>query len=431
MLLWMWTCPCTYAAEPQSWPAWRGADGSGIAKDAAPPTTWSETENVRWKVRLPGKGHSTPIVWGNRVFVTAAIPIGEPFSPLPDTAPGAHDNAPVTRRLKFAVIALDRQSGRILWQRDVHEAVPHEGAHFSGSHASQSPITDGNHVWAFFGSYGLYCFDLDGRAQWSVQLGKMNTKHGHGEGSSPALHEDTLVVNWDHEGESFIVALDKKSGNEIWRVERLEVTSWSTPLIVEQDGKAQVIVCGTEKVRSYDLQTGSIIWICGGLSHNIVASPIAANGIVIVGSSYEKRALFAIRLDGARGDITDTDSVVWSRSERTPYVPSPLLYQGGVYFLRHYQGILTRLDPETGEEPTGPFRLGRLRDIYASPVAAADKIYFTDLDGATIVMSSGEIPRFISTNQLDDSFSASPAIVGKEIFLRGKQYLYCIAEDAH
>ena len=412
-----------------NWPAWRGADGSGVAANADPPITWSETENIRWKVPIPGKGHSTPIVWGNKIFVTTAIPVGPTFDPLPETAPGAHDNAPVTQRLKFAVIAIDRSNGKTIWQRDLHEAVPHEGAHFSGSHASQSPITDGKHIWAFFGSYGLYCLDIDGNPRWDVQLGTMNTKHGHGEGISPVLHGNILVVNWDHEGASFITARNKETGKEIWRGDREEVTSWSTPLVVVHEGKAQLIVCGTEKVRSYDLQNGSIIWECGGLSHNIVASPVATNGLVIVGSSYEKRAMFAIKLDGATGDITDTDQVVWSRSERTPYVPSPLLYQDSLYFLRHYQGILTRVDALTGEERTGPFRLGRLRDIYASPVGAANKIFFTDLDGATLVLSTGEIPRFISVNQLDDSFSASPAIAGNEIFLRGKQFLYCIAKD--
>ena len=411
-----------------NWPAWRGPLGTGLAEGCNPPTTWSETENVRWKTTIPGKGHSTPIVWGDRLFVTTAIPFGPRLPPKPDTAPGAHDNAPVTQRHRFAVLAIDREDGKMLWRRDVHEALPHEGAHFTASQASQSPVTDGEQLFACFGSYGLYSFDLDGNPQWDRQLGRMHTKHGHGEGSSPALYQDTLVVNWDHEGQSFIVAFDKNNGQQLWKVLRDEVTSWSSPLIVEHDGKAQVIVCGSERVRGYDLADGSVVWQCGGMSQNIVASPVAGGGMVFVGSSYEKRAMLAIKLDGAQGDITDTDRVAWQRSERTPYVPSPLLCDGALYFLRHYQGILTRVDANTGAEPTGPFRLGPLRDIYASPVSTANHIYFTDLVGTTLVVSTGEIPRFIATNRLDDSFSASPAVAGDEIFLRGRNHLYCIAK---
>ena len=282
----------------RNWPQWRGPNSTGVAPHADPPIEWSEDHNLRWKTALPGRGHSTPIVWDDLVFVCAAIPYGPRLDPRPETAPGAHDNLPVTRRHRFVVIGLRRSDGEIVWQREVSEALPHEGGHYTGSLASHSPVTDGQHVWAFFGSRGLYCLDFQGRIQWKTAFGDMLTKHGHGEGASPALYGDTLVINWDHRGQSFVVALDKRTGKQRWRVERDEVTSWATPIIVEQEGRPQLIVSGTDRVRAYDLENGAVIWECGGLSANVVASPVAGNGMVFAASSYDTRALLAIRLDG-------------------------------------------------------------------------------------------------------------------------------------
>ncbi len=421
--------PLKMARADDSWSQWRGPLATGVAPDADPPVEWSEEKNVRWKVALPGRGHSTPIVRGDHVFVTAAVPFGEAFAPRNDTAPGAHHNSPVTHRHRFVVIAIGRRDGNILWQRTVHEEIPHEGVHQSGTYASSSPVTDGETVFAFFGSHGLYALDLKGRSRWTKQFGKMHTKHGHGEGSSPVLHGEFLVVNWDHEGQSFLVALDKRAGTEFWRVEREEVTSWATPIVGEHDGRPQLIVSGTGRVRGHELATGKVIWECGGLSNNIVASPVAADGMVFAGSSYETRAMIAIRLKGARGNITGTDRVAWTRRQRTPYVPSPLLYGDSLYFLRHYQGILSRIEATTGKERLGPFRLDAIYDVYASPVAAAGRVYVTDRRGMTMVISHDEKdPRVLARNQLDDGFSASAALVGRELFLRGERYLYCLAE---
>ena len=307
--------------------------------------------------------------------------------------------------------------------------MPHEGGHYTASLASHSSVTDGEHLFAFFGSQGLYCLTLDGKLVWEKDLGKMQTRHGHGEGSSPALYGNTLVINWDHQGDSFAIALDKKTGQQIWRIERDEITSWATPIIVDMESKAQVIISGTNRVRGYDLNTGKVIWECGGLSRNAIASPVAGNGMVYVASSYDTQALLAIRLEGAQGDITETDQVVWTRWRGTPYVPSPLLYGESLYFLRHYQGVLARVDAKTGEEHGGPFRLDGIRNVYASPVGAANRVYITDRDGTTLVISHDETPQVLALNHLDDSFSASAAIVGREIFLRGEKYLYCIAEE--
>jgi len=417
-----------FAAEPE-WPQWRGPLGTGVAPGAKPPLEWSEKENIRWKTPLPGLGHSTPVVAGGKIFVTTAVPIGEKLPPKYSGAPGAHNNLPVSQRHRFAVIAIDRKIGKILWDKTVAEALPHEGGHETGSLASGSPVTDGERVIAFFGSQGLYCLDFEGEQLWKADLGKMASKHGHGEGSSPALHGDTVVVNWDHEGQSFAAAYNKKTGKEIWKVTRDELTSWSSPIIVEHGGKAQAIISATTRIRSYDLTDGKLIWECTGLSANVVATPVYADGVLYAGSSYNTKAMLAIKLDGAKGDLTESDNILWSRIKRTPYVPSPLLYGDDLYFLGHYQPMLTRVEGKTGEEPTGPFRLFGLRNIYASPAGASGRIYITDLEGSTLILSHGETPKPIASNRLDDSFAASPAFAGKELFLRGRRFLYCIAEE--
>ena len=408
------------------WPQWRGPLGTGVAPEADPPVHWSESRNLLWKKVLPGLGHSTPILWGHRIFVTAAVPTGDALKPVYDDAPGSHGNLPVTHRQRFVVLALDRANGDVLWERTVRTSLPHEGGHYTSSLASASPITDGEHLLAYFGSQGIYCFSLEGELQWEKQMGTMRTKHGHGEGSSPVLYGETLVINWDHEGQSFVVALDKRTGKELWKVPRNEVTSWATPIAVEQDGVAQVIVAGTSRVRGYHLETGEVIWECGGLAANIVASPVAGDGMAFVGSSYDKRVLLAIRLSGARGDITGTDRVPWTRRRTTPYVPSPLLYDGVLYFLAHYQSVLTRVDARTGRERPGPLRLPGIGNVYASPVAAADRIYVTDLSGATLVLSHSETPEALAVNRLEDSFSASVALAGRQLYLRGEKNLYAI-----
>ena len=409
-----------------AWPQWRGPLGTGVGPAANPPVDWSESRNLRWKQPLPGLGHSTPIVWGNRIFVTAAVPWKEIQEPIPDNAPGSHSNLPVTHSQRFVVLALDRTNGQILWEKTMRRNLPHEGGHYTSSLASASPLTDGQRVLVSFGSQGLYCLNLDGELQWEKQLGLMHTKHAHGEGSSPVLHGQTLIINWDHEGQSFVIALDKKTGRERWKIARNEVTSWASPVAVDQDGIPQVIVAGTKRVCGYHLETGKKIWECGGLSANIVASPVAGDGMVFVGSSYDKRVLMAINLDGARGDITGTDWVPWTRRRGTPYVPSPLLYEGSLYFLAHYQGILTRVDARTGQNRPGPFRLEGIGDVYASPVGAAGRVYVTDRNGATLVLTHGESPQVLALNHLDDTFSASAALSGRDLYLRGEKSLYSI-----
>jgi outer membrane protein assembly factor BamB len=430
LLVWA-TAISAHSATPDlsQWTQWRGPLANGVAPDANPPVEWSEKRNIRWKVALPGQGHSSPIVFGDRVYVMAAAPVGEAQKPVHDSAPGVHDSVPVTRTNQYMVLALSRGDGSVLWKKVVREAWPHEGGHNTGSPASNSPVTDGEFVYAFFGSRGLYCLDTNGVVKWQTDLGKMQTLHAHGEGSSPVLHGDTLIVNWDHEGSSFLYAFDKRTGRQLWKTPRDEKTSWSTPLVIEVDGKPQIIVSATKRVRGYDLTTGAQLWECSGLTDNVVSSPVFTRGILIAGNSYYSQAMVAIRLTGARGDISNSSNVVWRLNRLTPYVSSPLLYDDTLYHIRHNQNILVRVDPMTGEFRGELRRLDGIRDfIFSSPVGAAGRIYITGRDGTTVVLRHDAENTTVAVNQLDDSFSASAALVDKELYLRGEKFLYCIAE---
>jgi outer membrane protein assembly factor BamB len=414
------------------WPQWRGPLANGVAPFANPPIHWSETNHVRWKSPLPGKGHSSPIVFGDSVYVLAAVPVGEAQKPVYDDAPGVHDSAPVTHRHQFVALAISRRDGNVSWKKVLREEWPHEGGHVTGSLASNSPVTDGEALYVFFGSRGLYCLSLNGDLKWSKDLGRMHTLHAHGEGSSPVLHGDTLIVCWDQEGDSFLCAFDKRTGKQFWKVPRDEKTSWSTPLVVEHAGKPQVIVSATKRVRGYDLATGAQLWECAGLTDNVVSSPVYTDGVVIVGNSYYSQAMLAIRLAGAQGDLTGTDKVLWKLNRMTPYVSSPLLYDDTLYFLRHNQNILSRLEPTTGKARGEALRLEGINDfIFASPVGAAGRIYVTGRDGVTVVLRHDRENAALAVNRLQDSFSASPALVARELYLRGERFLYCIAEPLH
>jgi len=438
------------ASGGQDWTHWRGPKACGVAPQADPPVEWSETRNVRWKVELPGSGHASPIVWGNRVYVLTAIRTEKQTAPAADDPsagadqPKAGADQPAggrgqrgrrgpaekpTQVHQFAVLALERPTGRIAWQKVVREEVPHEAGHTDSTQASASPLTDGKHLYAYFGSRGLYCLDLDGNVVWEKDLGDMHTRNEFGEGSSPTLAGDLLIVNWDHEGDSFIVALDRLTGSERWRQPRDEPTSWNTPLVVEDGGKPQVIVTGSNRVRAYDLATGDLVWECAGLGTNCIPSAVALDGVVYAMSGHREKALLAIRYAGARGDLTDSPAVVWRRDDGTPYVPSPLLYDDTLYTLEKNSNIFYAIDARTGRDRYERQRLEPIDGVYASPVGAAGRVYVLGRNGVSCVLAHGPEFRLLATNTLDDGFEASPAIVGNEIFLRGRKHLYCIAPD--
>lgn len=407
---------------------WRGPLASGVAPQADPPSEWSETRNVRWKIPLAGKGHSSPIVVGSQVIVVSAIPVGEARPPVFDQAPGSHDNKGVTHLHQFVVQSLGRKDGREVWRKVLKEEFPHEGGHETGSLASNSPTSDGERIYAFLGTRGLFCLDLAGSILWQRNLGRMDTLHAHGEGSSPVIHGDLLIVVWDHEGDSFLHAFDKNTGEPRWKTPRDEKTSWSTPLVVESPSGTQVVVSATKRIRGYDIRNGRQIWECAGLTDNVVSTPVHRNGLVIAGNSYYQQAMVAVRIQGSSGDITGTDRVAWKLNRLTPYVSSPLMYDDTVYFIRHNQNVLSRLDPDTGIPRGEPLRLDGIRDfIFSSPVGAANRIYVTARDGTTIVLKHDRANTVVHVNHLDDVFSATAAVLGSEFYLRGERFLYCLA----
>jgi outer membrane protein assembly factor BamB len=418
------------------WPQWRGPAANGVAPFGDPPVEWAEDRNVRWKVKVPGYGTSTPIIWGTQVFIQTAIATGRKpetgsAASRPDTAPLAGRGGPgpgkVDEVYQWVLLCYDRTTGDVLWQKVAREELPHEGHHQDHGFASASPVTDGERVFAHFGSRGLYCYDLQGNLKWDKDLGRMQTRNGFGEGSSPALYGDTIVVNWDHEGDDFIVALDQKTGKELWRQKRDEHTTWSTPLVVEFEGKPQVVVSATGKVRSYDLKTGGQIWECAGMTANVIPTPVSGFGMVYPISGFQGNALLAIRL-GKTGDLTDSDAISWSHHRGTPYVPSPLLYDDRIYFLGGNNGVLSCFDAKQGKAVIEQQRLEGIAGVYASPVGAGGRIYVVGRDGSSIVLKRGDTVDVLARNKLGDRIDASPAVVGKELFLRGHQYLYCIAE---
>ena len=305
--------------------------------------------------------------------------------------------------------------------------MPHEGHHETGSFASASPITDGKLLYASFGSRGIYCYDLDGNPKWDKDLGDLRMRFSFGEGSSPALFEDTLVQICDQEEGSFVVALDARTGQEKWRKPRDEVSTWGTPLIVEAAGRTQVVTSGTNRIRSYDLQNGELIWECGGLGSNPIACPVVVDGLAVVMTGHNDPAGIAVPLD-SKGDITDTNKVAWRIEGSTPYVPSPLVYDDTIYFTKSRNAILSSVAAKTGEYIISQQRLPDMNSIYASPVAANGRIYISSREGTTVVVKHGSKLEVLATNSLDETIDASPAIVGKDLIVRTESNLYCISE---
>lgn len=431
-LVWILAGGTDLADAERYWPQWRGPYATGAASSGNPPVEWSETRNVRWKVEIPGRGSASPIVWGDRIFVLTAVPVSSEPAPRSGAEEARGRGIPRTRPTEvqqFTVLAFRRQDGQLLWKRVCREELPHQGTHATGSWASGSPLTDGERVYAYFGSWGLYCLDLEGNLLWEKDFGQMDIRLGFGEGASPFLSGDRCIINWDHEGQSFIAALDKLTGREIWRVERDEMTSWATPVVVEHAGRKQIITNATHRVRSYDFETGELLWECRGMTLNTIPSPVAADGLVFVTSGFRGNALLAIRLDGARGDITGSEFISWSLDRDTPYAPSPLLYDGVLYFLKSNSGILSAVEARSGRAYYQE-RLPELSTVYASPVGASGRIYVAGRDGETVVVRHGPEFQVLAVNTLEDGFDASPAVVGNELFLRGQRHLYCLAEEA-
>lgn len=429
------SCPAIARAQSASeaaenWHQWRGPEANGVSRTATPPVEWSETENIQWKVPIDGDGSSVPIIWGNRVFLTTAVNTGrvDPNRPAPEDQKKTPSNPfnvknPNTT-FAYTVICLNRATGEELWRDVAIEKVPHEGAHQHNDFASASPTTDGERLWVWFGSAGLFCYDMGGRRVWDKQLGEVRMGALLGEGSSPVHHEGRLVLVRDSSQQSYIVCLDAATGDEIWRRNRDEGNGWATPRIIRHGGRTQVIMPGTGAIRSYDLATGDVIWQCTGLTSNCIPCPVVDGAAVFCMTGYRGHALMALPLS-AQGDITGSSQILWTRGKGTPYVPSPLLYDGQLFFTKSNKNVLTSLDARTGTELIAETRLPTT-DIYASPVAANGHVYFTDRRGMTVVLRKSDKLEIVARNKLNEDFDASPALAGNQLFLRGVKHLYCI-----
>jgi outer membrane protein assembly factor BamB len=317
----------------------------------------------------------------------------------------------------------------VLWQRTAKTAVPHEGYHNTyGSFASNSPVTDGKYVYAFFGSRGMYCYDMDGNLVWEKDFGvQMRMKLAFGEGTAPVIHGNKLILVFDHEGDSFISVLDRFSGKEIWRQSRDEKSNWSTPLVVEYGGKKQIVVSATKKVRSYDLETGKLLWECGGLGMNTIPQPVYQDDLVFVMSGFRDPKLMAIRL-GGEGDLTNTGAVVWSQTRGNSYTPSPVLHDNKLYVLTD-NGMISCYNARTGVPYYHQVRLPKTYNFKASPVGANGKLYLASENEDVVVLKMGEQYEVLATNTMPEQvFIATPAIAGGEIFLRSQNRLFCIGE---
>jgi outer membrane protein assembly factor BamB len=430
-LLLFCTCALSFAAGPGDWPYWRGPAADGMAVGIAP-LHWTDTQNVKWKIDIPGRGSSSPVIWGDRIFVTTAIQIGKPAESEASAAPAPKfrmSTGPAAEH-QFVLLCIDRKTGKELWRKIAKTATPHEGHHPQyGSFASNSPVTDGKYVYAFFGSRGIYCYDMAGNPVWQKDFNvQMKMRMAFGEGMAPVLSGDRLILVFDSENDSFMVVLDKNSGKEIWRVTREEKTNWAAPLVVDYKGRKQIVVSASNKVRSYDFNDGKVIWECGGLGVNTIPQPVRQDDLIFAMSGYQNPKLMAIRL-GREGDLTGTDAVVWSQTKGNSYTPSPVIYDNKLYVLTD-NGMLSCYNAKTGEPYYQQTRLPKNYSFKSSPVGANGKLYLASENDDVLVIKMGEQFEVLSTNTMPDQiFIATPAIVDGEIFLRSQNRLYCIHEN--
>jgi outer membrane protein assembly factor BamB len=423
-------------ADPNAnWPQWRGATGQGVSSDPRLPLEWSPTENVRWKTAIPGRGHSSPVVWGNRVFLTTAIegdvvPGAQAVKHIEDGKEFLHpDSVGADRKHVFKVLALDAETGRVLWERTAHEGTPYDHRHKKSSFASPTPVTDGQRVYAYFGSEGLFAYDFDGNLAWKASLGGLGS-WGMGTGTSPVLYKDTLILQCDEEvgKSSFLVALDTRTGKEAWRTPRQVQASWSTPLLVRASDRTELVTSGNELIVAYDPATGRELWRLKGVDSNAIPSPVAGADVVVVSAGYPNKVAVAIK-PGGSGDLTDSKQILWKYAKGTAYVPSPIVYGDYVYLMTD-KGLVTCLDLRTGEVKYEGGRVPAPATFTASPVAFDGKIVLFSEDGDAFFIKAGPVHEVVRTNPIGEPVYASPALAGGRIFVRGEKHLYCLEKKA-
>jgi outer membrane protein assembly factor BamB len=416
-----------------NWPQFRGPGSLGVAENPNLPDRWSTNENVEWKVDLTGRGWSSPVVWGDRVFVTTVVSEGEMEQPKKGLYFGGERKEIPKDTHHWLVLCLDLASGRELWRQKAHSGQPPNRLHVKNTYASETPVTDGERVYAYFSNVGLFCYDMAGQRLWSTNWPPVKTRNGWGSAASPVLHGGRLFVVNDNDDNSFVVALDAKTGRQLWRVERDEKSNWATPYLWQNDKHTELITCGTKKVRSYDLD-GRLLWEFGGMSSIVIPTPFSRFGLLYVGSGYvgdKVRPLFAIK-PGAAGDIslkpgeTNNDFIAWYQPTAAPYNPSPLVYDDYLYVLFDF-GFLSCHDARTGKEIYDKQRIrSEATSFTASPWAANGKIFALSEDGDTFAFQAGPEFKPLHKNSLDEMCMATPAIAGDRLLIRTLSKLYCL-----
>src|SRR5262249_27316618 len=424
----------TAMAYDDRWPQFRGPGALGVAEDPSLPDKWSTTENVTWKSDVPGTGWSSPVVWGESIFLTSVISSSEGEKPKKGLYFGGERPTP-TDPHRWMVYCVDFKTGKIRWEREVYKGPPASSRHLKNSYASETPVTDGERVYAYFGNVGLFCFDMNGKPLWSKSFGPFKTRYGWGTAASPVLYKDRIYIVNDNDEQSFLMALNKKSGEQIWLVERKEGTNWATPFIWENELRTEIVTAGTGKVRSYDLD-GKLVWEFGGMSSISIPTPFSRHGLVYIASGYvgdKIRPVYAVR-PGASGDITlasgETSSkyIAWYQPQAGPYNPSPLVY-GDYYYTLYDRGFFTCHDAKTGKEIYPKVRIDPgVNAFTASPWAYNGKIFCLSEDGDTFIIQAGGDVKFLGKNSLDEMCMATPAIARGSLIIRTASKLYRISK---
>ncbi len=422
-------------AAQDRWPQFRGAQSLGVAEDATLPDKWSATENVAWKTDIPGIGWSSPIVWGDKIFVTSVINTGDTEAPKKGLYFGGERPVPPAEH-RWMVYAVDFKTGKVLWEREVFRTVPKITRHLKNSYASETPVTDGERVYAYFGNVGLFCFDVKGNLLWKQMNEPRKTRFGWGTAASPVLYKDRLYIVNDNDEQSVLLALDKKTGKQIWKVEREIGTNWATPYIWENEKRTELIVPATKAVRSYDLD-GKVLWEFKGMSSIAIPMPFSKFGLLYIASGYvgdQHRPVYAIK-SGASGDIslkegeTSNHFIAWYQRQASPYNPSPIVY-GDLYYTLLDRGFFTAHDARTGKEIYEKKRIDPAAGAFtSSPWAYNGKIFCLSEDGDTFVIQAGPEYKLIGKNSLDEMCMATPAIVRGSLVIRTASKLYRIAKD--
>jgi outer membrane protein assembly factor BamB len=423
------------AAGPNDrWPQFRGPSAGVAESDPALPDRWSATSNILWTADVAGMGWSSPVVWGDHVFVTSVINTGQAEAPKPGLYFGG-ERPPSTAPHRWMVHDVDFATGKVRWSKEVRNGVPVVPKHLKNSYASETPVTDGERVYFYFGNVGLFVFDLKGTPVWSKPLGPFKTRNGWGTAASPVLHRDRIYIVNDNDDRSFLAAFDKRTGAEIWRVPREEGTNWATPFVWEHDGRAEIVTSGSGKVRSYDL-TGALLWELKGMSSISIPTPFERHGLLFISSGYVGDALrpaYAIR-PGAKGDIslkageTSNQHIAWSMPTLAPYNPTPIVY-GDYYYTLFDRGFFTCHDARTGKEIYGRQRIAAdASGFTASPWAYNGKIFAMSEDGDTYVIEAGPAFKVLGKNSLGEMTLATPAISRGSLVIRTASKLYRVGK---